>query len=356
MSHDPERFDDDIRRAVRSRLQPPARGFEDRLLAAVRLAAPAPRRRGHARLATFASMALAGLLAVTLVVALLAAGHRLPVPPAVKGAVPGAGGAPLSRPTAPTAPTPALPAEDLAAAHLENVAGLVQPFAVTAGSGGQTVELIGVYADAARTVFLVHGLAGGVGATFAVSDRQGPVNASSSSGPAGAGDGFFVLDTGLRRGPDGRDEVTLDLRAHPIQASGAISPTGRWTLQAAVRVGGATALAAPARVVAGGWTWQLATIQETPNVIQVVAIVQGATVDEVLGSGSGQSLALAGPGGAPAPVLAEGAEITVPKAEINATNLRNTEVDATWLRGADGTYLLTIQSPAVTRTIELAVR
>jgi hypothetical protein len=105
----------------------------------------------------------------------------------------------------------------------------------------------------------------------------------------------------------------------------------------------------------GGWTWQLTTIQETPNVIRLVAIVQGATVDEVLGYGSPQPLALAGPGGAPALQLAEGAQITVPKAQINATNIRTTEVDATWLRGAEGTYHLTIRSPAGTRTISLAV-
>jgi len=353
MSHDPERFDGDLRRAVRSRLQPPSPGFEDRLLAAVRLAAPAPPRPGRARMATFAAAALAGLLAVTLVVALLASGHRLALPPAVKGSVPGA--APMTRPTAPPTPTPtpAVPAEDLAAAHLENVAGLVQPFAVTAVSGGQTVELIGVYADGARTVFLVHGLSGGGAMTFSVTDQQGLVNASSRSGPAGADDGFFVLNTGLRPGPDGIDQVTLDLQALSPHASGAISPTARWTLQAAVRVGGATALAAPPQVVLGGWTWQLTTVQVTPNVIRVVAIVHGATVDDV--TGPPPPLALAGPGGAPELQLAEGAGITVPKAQLNATNIRTTEVDATWLRGADGTYHLAIRSPAGTRTIDLAV-
>jgi hypothetical protein len=148
--------------------------------------------------------------------------------------------------------------------------------------------------------------------------------------------------------------VTRDLQALSL-ASGPVSTTGRWSFQAAVRVGGATALSAPAQVVLGGWTWQLTTVQETPNVIRVVAIVQGATVDEVMGAGSPQPLAVTGPGGAPALQLAEGAEITVPKAQINATNIRTTEVDSTWLRGADGTYHLTIRSPTGTRTIDLAV-
>jgi hypothetical protein len=87
----------------------------------------------------------------------------------------------------------------------------------------------------------------------------------------------------------------------------------------------------------------------------VVAIVQGATVDEVFRYGSAPPLALAGPGGVPALQLAEGAQITVPKAQINATNIRTTEVDATWLRGAEGTYHLTVRSPAGTRTIYLAI-
>ena len=354
MSRDPERFHDDIRRAVRSRLQPPPLGFEDRLRAVVRLAAPAPRRRRSARLS---AALVAGLLAATLVTGLLASGHRLPVPTAIKGTVPGAGAAPRGRPTSPPAPapTPAVPAEDLAAAHLENVARLVQPFAVTADSGGRTVELVGVYADRARTVFLVHGLAWGAGTISSVSDQQGQVNASSSSGPAGANDGFFALNAGLRPGPDGKALVTLNLQAYPHGASGVLSPTGRWALQAAVQVGEATTLAAPTRVVVGDWTWQLGTVQATPNVIRVVAIVQGATVSDVIGSGSRRPLAVTDPGGAPAPVLEEGAEITVPKAQINATNIRTTEVHATWLRGAGGTYRLTIQSPTEKLTIDLVV-
>src|SRR6202023_610144 len=98
----------------------------------------------------------------------LASGHRLPVPTAIKGTAPGAGAAPRGRPTSPPAPapTPAVPAEDLAAAHLENVARLVQAFAVTADSGGRTVRLVGAHADRARTVCLVHGLAWCAGTTF----------------------------------------------------------------------------------------------------------------------------------------------------------------------------------------------
>ena len=192
----------------------------------------------------------AAVLAVTLVVGLLAAGHRLPVPGAGKEAVPGRGVPPQARPTAtpvPTSvPTPPVPQEDLAAAHLDNVAQLVQPFHVTADSGGQTVELIGVYSDAVRTVFLIHGLPGGRRTSFSVSDQQGFINASTSSGPAGASDGFFSLDALLHAGPHGSAQATLDLQQYPRGASGPISPTAHWTLQATVRVGGGTALAVPA--------------------------------------------------------------------------------------------------------------
>src|SRR5262249_27914801 len=83
-----------------------------------------------------AAAVAAAVLAATLVVGLLAAGHRLPVSGAGKEAVPGPGVPAQARPIATPVPTPPVPQEDLAAAHLENVAQLVQPFHFTAGSGG----------------------------------------------------------------------------------------------------------------------------------------------------------------------------------------------------------------------------
>ncbi len=295
------------------------------------------------------------LLAAALVVGLLAAGHRLPMPGAGEGTVPGAGAPAPAKPAATPVPTPAVPQEDLAAAHLENVAQLVQPFHITADSGGQTVELIGVYSDAARTVFLVRGLGGGPGYPFSVSDQQGLLNASTRSGQASATDAFLSLDAPLHAGPDGTAQVTLDLQEYPQRASGPISPTARRTLQATVRVGGGTALAVPAPMTLGGWTWELTTIEETPNAIDVVAIVHGATVDQVSGQSVHEPLTLAGPGGAGAPVLSEGASITVPKQQLNATTVLTTKVHATWLRGADGTYQLTIHTPSEDRTIPITV-
>ena len=296
----------------------------------------------------------AGLLAAALVVGLLAAGHRLPVPAARNEAVPTAGHPPPTRPAATPVPTPPVPLEDLAAAHLENVAQLIQPFHVTADSGSQTVELIGVYSDAVRTVFLVRGLPGGGGTQFSVDDQQGFINASSSSGPASATDGFFSLDAPLHAGPDGSAQVILDLQQYPHGASGPVSPIARWTLQATVQVGGGTALAVPAPMTLGGWTWQLTTIEETPNAIEVVAIVHGATVDQVDGTGQ-RPLTLVGPGGADAPVLSEGASITVPKQQLNATTAQTTRVQAIWLRGGDGTYRLTIHTSTGERTILVTV-
>jgi len=300
----------------------------------------------------------AAVLAATLVVGLLAAGHRLPVPGTGKEVVPGAAVPSLARPTAspiPTpVPTPPVPQEDLAAAHLDNVAQLVQPFHVTADGGGQTVELIGVYSDAVRTVFLVHGLPGSGLTSFSVSDQQGFINASTSSGPAGASDGFFSLDAPLHAGPDGSAQATLDLQQYPQGASGPSSPTARWTLQATVRVGGGTALALPAPATVGGWTWELTAIEVTPNAIEVVAVVHGARVDQVSGPQQ-RPLTLAGPDGADAPILSEGASVTVPKQQLNATTAQTTRVQAIWLRGADGTYRLTIHTPTGQQTIPITV-
>src|SRR5262249_34178411 len=133
-----------------------------------------------------------------------------------------------------------------------------------------------------------------------------------------------------------------------------ISPTAHWTLQATVRVGGGRALTVPAPATVGGWTWELTAI-ETPNAIEVVAIVHGATVDQVSGPRQ-RPLTLAGPEGADAPVLSEGASVTVPKQQLNVTTAKTTRVQAIWLRGADGTYRLTINTPTGQQMIPITVR
>jgi hypothetical protein len=297
---------------------------------------PEPTQRGR-RVAALA----AALLAMVLVGALLVAGNRLALPWVGGGAVPGARTPEPVSPRAPSpSPTPRVPAQYLTAAHLENVSALVQPLNAVPDSGEQA-RLIGVYSDAARTVFLLSGVTGGAGGS-SVTDGQGLLNAYTTGRPVGTEGSIFAVEAGLRAGPDGTTPVTLDASA----------PTGRWTFHVTVRVGGGTALPALAPAVVGGWHWQL-TATETPNAIRVVAIVQGATVDEV--TASREPLTLAGPTGAAALVLSEGAHITVPKQQINATTIRTTEVDATWLRGADGTYQLTIHTPTEQRTIDLVV-
>ncbi|HEY4025719.1 MAG TPA: hypothetical protein VGO86_04750 [Candidatus Dormibacteraeota bacterium] len=335
-----------LRAALLEEAPEPDAALEARILA--NRGEPVPRWRRPAALA-------AGLLAATLVVGLLAAGHRLPVPGARNEAVLGAGAPPLARPTATPVPTPPVPRQEPASAHLENVAQLIQPLHVTADSGGQTVELFGVYSDSVRTVFLVHGLPGGGVTDFSVGDQQGVVNASTSSAPAGPTDRFFSLNAPLHAGPDGTAQATLDLQQYPQGASGPMSPTARWTFQATVRVGAGKALAVPAPVTVGGWTWQLTTIEETPNAIEVVAIVHGATVDQVSGPSVYRPLTLVGPGGASAPVLFEGASVTVPKQQLNATTAQTTRVQAIWLRGADGAYQLTIHTRTGEQVIPVTV-
>lgn len=296
----------------------------------------------------------AGLLAAALVVGLLAAGHRLPIQYAGGQTAHRAGAPALARPATTPVPTAAVPADDLAAAHLENVAQLVQPFDVTAESGGQTLKLIGVYSDAVRTVFLVSGLPQGGMMNFSAGDQQGFINASTESGRAGPSDGFFCLEAPLHAGADGTAQVTLDLQQYPRAVSGPISSTARWTLQARVRVGGGTALAVSAPASVGGWTWDL-TVEETPNAIEVVAIVHPATVEDVSGPGRQRPLTLTGPGGVEPPVLSAGASVTVPKQQLNPITVQTTRVQWIWLRGANGTYQLTIHTPAGDRTIPIKV-
>jgi hypothetical protein len=136
---------------------------------------PEPAQRGR-RAAALA----AALLAVLLVGALLVAGNRLALPRAGAGAVPGSRTtAPASpRPPSPS-PTPRVPPQYLAAAHLENVPALVQPL------DAMPEGVVGVYSDAARTVFLLTGVTAGVGGS-SVTDGQGLLNASSTGRPVEA--------------------------------------------------------------------------------------------------------------------------------------------------------------------------
>jgi hypothetical protein len=91
--------------------------------------------------------------------------------------------------------------------------------------------------------------------------------------------------------------------------------------------------------------WQITALEESPNAVEVVVLVHGATLDQI--NEVREPLTLAGPGGATVAALDEGASITATP--------NSTMVQAIWLRGADGAYQLTIHTPAGDRTIPISV-
>jgi hypothetical protein len=292
------------------------------------------------------TIALIGaLLALVVVGTLLVVGHRL-VAPRQAGSTRSHAAAPLPRRATPSsAPGPAsapLPPDVLAAAHLTNVADRVQRFDVACDSSGQTAHLIAVYSDAARTVFVLQAPAPGVPPTntpanFSASDQQGFVNASSSSGITAGGDTWLSLDGGLRPRSDGTASVTLQ--------------AGQWSFAVTVNVDMETVtLQAPAQVVVGGLTYRLTTVEETPNVIHVVAQVSGATVETVGGTSLPGPLTMTDPSGANLQPVTLGARITGTKFSPTGA-----ESYGMWQRTVAGTYRLTIHNPTGQKDIDLVV-
>jgi hypothetical protein len=219
----------------------------------------------------------------------------------------------------------------------------VQRFDVASESSGQTAHLIAVYSDAARTVFVVQAPAtgvpptGGIPPNFSASDQQGFVNASSASGVTAGGDTWLSLDGGLRPRADGTASVTLQ--------------AGQWSFAVTVNVDMETVtLQAPAQVVVGGLTYRLTTVEETPNVIHVVAQVTGARVEDVYGLGAPGPLSVTDPGGTNLQAVTLGARITGTK--VSPTGA---EAYGMWQRTVAGTYRLTIHNPTGQKDIDLVV-
>jgi hypothetical protein len=254
--------------------------------------------------------------------------------------------------------TRSLPPLDLTAAGLANVSELVTPLDVSATDGGRTITLIGAYADPARTVFIFREKPD-IGLPMVdVNDDQGAINASSSSGaihaPGFRGDYFVGLDAGPRAGADGLAHLTISIRGLRIWSPYGGNATGSWAFSAAVQVQPATALAAPSRFRLGGWTVQIETLEVTPAVIHLQAVVNGASPPDVIGPGVMASfLELLDAAGNQLKVVSSDAGITVPKQQVNPSNYHNARVSYEWARPGPGTYRLRFQGGGGTYELEL---
>jgi hypothetical protein len=240
-----------------------------------------------------------------------------------------------------------IPPLDLEMAGLTRVADLVTPLQISSTDKGQSIMLLGAYADTARTVFLFRETPDMGLPNVRVSDEQGLVSAGGSAGPIHApgfrGDYYVTLDQGVHPGPDGVAHLTLNIAQLEIWAPAGGIVEGNWAFTVAVNVQPGQTLAAPNPFWLGRWKVTVETLEITPDVVRMEALVNGASPVALEGPGHGPFVELVDSAGNPVRVLEGGAGITVPKLQLNPVNYQNSRSRNQWLRPAAGTYRLRFQ-------------
>jgi hypothetical protein len=237
-----------------------------------------------------------------------------------------------------------LPALDLEVAGLTRVADLVTPLQLSSTDKGRTITMIAAYADTARTVFLFRERPDLGLPNVWVSDERGQILSSSSAAPIHApgfrGDYYLALDEGPRPGADGL--AHLDVRISNLRiwspAGGVVE--GNWAFTAALNVQPGQALAMPSPFRLGAWKVTVETLEITPDILHMQALINGASNVALEGPGHGPFVELVDTAGNPVRRLVGGAGITVPKGQLNPINYQNSRSYNQWLRPADGIYTL----------------
>src|SRR6202023_256295 len=237
-----------------------------------------------------------------------------------------------------------IPPLDLEMAGLTPVAELVTPLQISSIDNGRSIMLIGAYADTARTAFVFRETPDMGLPIVRVSDEQGLVSAGGSAGPIHApgfrGDYYVTLDEGVRPGPDGVAHLTLSIAQLEIWTPAGGIVEGNWALTVAVHVLPGQILTAPHPFWLGRWRGPVQTLELTPDVVHMVALVKGAAPVALEGPGHGPFVELLDSAGNPVRNLEGGAGITVPKGQVNPINYQNSRSRNEWLRPAAGTYRL----------------
>jgi len=260
---------------------------------------------------------------------------------------------PQPRPAAsPASQASSIPAADLAAAHLTAVASLVEPFHLIAQSGSQRIELIGAYADAARTVLFLRLTPDAGFPVASIDDAYGFLNASSSSSRGIAGDYVFILDAGPRPAIDGIAHLKVSIMGLQPNGPGA-SIQGHWTFAPDVHVQASQPIGSyPIRFGLGSWKVTLEVMELTPSVVHVQALIDGATVGDL----EQKFMTLVDSSGHEVRQIAGGASVTVPKQQLNSTTYKSTRVNDQWERpAAAGTYKLRVQGNNAVHVVDLEI-
>ena len=259
---------------------------------------------------------------------------------------------PLLTPT----PLPAVPAADVAAAHIPTAA-LVTPFQTVAADGADQT-LIGAYADSARLVlFFRHASAPDPRAhsDISVYDSDGFLNAGTQSGRGSGTDTFLALDLGPRLDADGLAHLTVT-NTYPQEPFMAPPPSTGWAFRFQVKVHRSVPLSAPSTIKLNSWTVRVEDLSATPSVINFQAVVAGANNEQLYANMQSRPVVLFDPTGNEVTVVTETGGVTVPKQQLNATTYQNTRVHLQWPRpAAASTYRLQLSGNGATNSITLEI-
>ena len=290
-------------------------------------------------------------------------------PPGPDG-YPPAAGCPLPLPSPEVGGIFALvPPGDFDAAGLSSATALVTPCWLSAANGARQLAFVGAYADPARTVLLFSTNPGQqpcqypgqyprcftIPPTISISDDQGLINASSSTGGGLPDEYFFSLDAGPRPGADGIANLTVTVPGFSPNgpADGSLSAPGEWAFSLALKVQPSVTIGAvPSRFDLGSWKVTTESAEVTPSVIHVQTLINGATVADVAST----TVVLLDSSGTRVNPVVTTAAVTVPKQQLNSTNDKITRVNYQWLRpAAGGTYQLQFLGGGGARTININV-
>ena len=273
------------------------------------------------------------------------------------GSAPTAAGCPLPLPSPEVGGIFALiPPGDLEAAGLSIATARVTPCQLNAANGARKLSFIGAYADPARTVLLFRTNPDfTIPPTISISDDQGSINASSSTGGGLPDEYFFSLDAGPRPGPDGIANLTVTVPGFSPDgpADGSQPAPGEWAFSLALKVQPSVAIAAvPNQFDLGSWKVTTEAAEVTPSVIHVQTVINGALDKDVVST----TVVLLDSSGTPVHQIVTSAAVTVPKQQLNSTSDKITRVNDQWLRpAAGGTYQLQLSGGGGERTISFSV-
>ena len=249
-----------------------------------------------------------------------------------------------------------IPPGDFEAAGLSIATARVTPCQLNAANGARKLTFIGAYADPARTVLLFRTDPDfSIPPTISISDDQGSINATSSTGGGLPDEYFFSLDAGPRPGADGIANLTVTVPGFSPNgpADGSKAAPGEWTFSLALKVQPSVTIGAvPNHFEVGSWKVTTEAAEVTPSVIHIQTEINGALVTDVVST----TVVLLDSSGTPVSQIVTSPAVTVPKQQLNSTNDQVTRVNDQWLRpAAGGTYQLRFSGGGGERTIKFSV-